>query len=385
MTAIDNAPAHNSRFPGVTFYCKVVFFCYFGFLSTYAPFVPLLLSSAGGNQVEIGLISAFQPFIGIVSMPAFGFFADKLGRHTLLLSVLIILTSLLRLSILLASSLTAVATLVLISEFSGNPVCSIIDSTVLDNLPDPLLYGHQRLWGTIGWGILAPLAGVVMTAASGPAAALWVHAFGNLLVLAAASRFRIARPPAPAVGAAGAAWRAALRDAQTVAFVLGTIVMGQAYGAIGAFLFLRLEQLGGSTLLMGLTLAVNCAVEAPMFHFSAPVIRRLGLVGVLVLCLSLMAVRLAFYGVLETPWPVLVVEGIHGVTFALLWAAGTVKTQRRPSSLPVSTFICLAIAHCLQSLRSSLLFSSFPSYPPSPPPPPPPLHLLILPTKFTHH
>eukprot|EP00291_Cryptomonas_curvata_P018790 CAMPEP_0172167706 /NCGR_PEP_ID=MMETSP1050-20130122/9726_1 /TAXON_ID=233186 /ORGANISM="Cryptomonas curvata, Strain CCAP979/52" /LENGTH=103 /DNA_ID=CAMNT_0012838537 /DNA_START=208 /DNA_END=516 /DNA_ORIENTATION=- len=103
-------------------------------------------------------------------MPAVGFIADKLGRHTLLLTVLIVLTSLLRLSILWASSLTAVATLVLISEFSGNPICSIIDSTVLDALPDPLQYGHQRLWGTIGWGILAPLAGIAMSTAGGPAA-----------------------------------------------------------------------------------------------------------------------------------------------------------------------------------------------------------------------
>jgi hypothetical protein len=47
-----------------------------------------------------------------------------------------------------------------------------------------------------------------------------------------------------------------------VAFVLGSVVMGQAYGAVGAFLFLRLQQLGGSPLLMGLTLAVRSAARA---------------------------------------------------------------------------------------------------------------------------
>jgi hypothetical protein len=45
---------------------------------------------------------------------------------------------------------------------------------------------------------------------------------------------------------------------------------------------------------------------------------------VLELCLALTAGRLAFYGLLTSPWPVLLVEGVHGVTFALLWSAGTV-------------------------------------------------------------
>jgi MFS transporter, PPP family, 3-phenylpropionic acid transporter len=323
-TATSISASDNATFPRLTFHCKVLFFCFYGSLAMYAPFVPLVLSSAGASQVEIGIISACQPFIGMVSMPALGLIADHLGRHTALLAVLIVLTSLIRLSIQCFSSLTTVAAFVLASEFSGNPISSIIDATVLHALPDPLLYGRQRLWGAIGFGCFAPLAGLALSAAHGPAGALWAHAAGNLLVLAALSRFRVARPPPPAPGAARAACRAAARDGQTVAFVLGSVVMGQAYGAVAAFLFLRLQRLGGSPLLMGLTLAVNCAVEAPVFHHAGPAIRRLGLLGVLELCLALMAARLAFYGLLASPWPVLLVEGVHGVTFALLWTAGTV-------------------------------------------------------------
>ena len=251
-------------------------------------------------------------------MPLIGFAADKLNSHKAFLLVLIAVTAFLRFGLLWCSSFIAVVTLILFSDFSGNPVSSIIDSTVLDALPDPLLYGRQRLWGTIGWGCMAPLAGQAITAFGAPTV-LWIHAAGNLLAIAVVSRFRVARP-SPATGSVWSAWRVILGDPQTLCLLLGVVVMGQAYGAIGAFLFLRLQELGGSPLLMGLTLAVNCAVEAPVFHFSGAVIRRLGLIGVLVLCLALMALRLAFYGVLASPWPVLLVEGIHGVTFALLWS-----------------------------------------------------------------
>jgi PPP family 3-phenylpropionic acid transporter len=341
-TPVADFLATEAEFPSIIFLFKALFFGYFGFLATYAPFVPLFLSSAGGSKIEIGLISALQPFIGFISMPAIGYVADKIRRHTVLLSFLIIVTSVLRLGILLCSSLLAVATLILSAEFTGNPICSIIDSTVLDSLPDPLLYGQQRLWGTVGWGCLATLAGLAITDTGGPAAALWIHAIGNITVLVIVSRLHVVRPP-PAQGSAVAACFTLLRDGQTMAFVLGTVIMGQAYGAIGAFLFLRLQEMGGSPLLMGLTLAVNCAVEAPVFHFSGAVIRRLGLIGVLVLCLSLMSLRLAFYGVLESPWPVLLIEGIHGITFALLWSTGTVPAPAgKPPRLNKDVFLLCA-------------------------------------------
>ena len=97
------------------------------------------------------------------------------------------------------------------------------------------------------------------------------------MTLAVVSQFRIAQPHTPAPSGARSAWGVLLQDRLTVALIAGTLVMGQAYGAIGTFLFLRLQELRGSPLLMGLTLAANCAVEAPMFHFSGAVIRRLDL------------------------------------------------------------------------------------------------------------
>jgi PPP family 3-phenylpropionic acid transporter len=302
--------------------CKLLFFTYFGFAASFLPFVPLFLKAAGGNNFEMGIVSSARPFIGLISMPLLGYAADKLNRHKAFLLVLVVITSLLRIGFLWGSSFLAIATLLLISDISGKPIASIIDSTVLDALPDPLLYGRQRLWGTIAWGCMAPLAGQAISA-FGTAVAVWINISGNLLVLFVVSRFRVS-PPLPSAGSVWDAWRVILRDPQTLCLLFVVIVMGQAYGAIGVFLFLRLQELGGSPLLMGLTLAVNCAVEAPVFHFSGAVIRRLELIGVLVLCLSLMAMRLAFYGVLESPWPVLFVEGIHGITFALLWSAGTV-------------------------------------------------------------
>ena len=353
MMPDDAASSLNELNYGVLLLCKLLFLCHYASAAAYSPFIPLFLTSIGGTEAQIGYISAVRPFLGFISMPLVGLAADIIGNHKIVLLLLIGLTGLVRLGLIWCSTLTAAVVLILSTDFFGMPVHPIIDSTVLDTLSDPLQYGRQRLWGTIGYGIMAPIAGQAI-AAGGLHAALWIHVVGTLITIIVVSRFRVVRPAA-STHSFWSAWRAAVRDAQTICLVFGTVVMGQAYGAIGAFLFLRLQELGGSPLLMGLTLAVNCAVEAPVFHFSAAVIRRLGLVGVLVLCLSLMAVRLAFYGALESPWPVLLVEGIHGITFALLWAAGTVLSAHPslslsfslpPPSLPTFCCCCLLAAAC---------------------------------------
>jgi hypothetical protein len=47
--------------------------------------------------------------------------------------------------------------------------------------------------------------------------------------------------------------------------------MGFGIGVIGEFLFLFLQELGGSETLMGLTLTFTCLAEVPVFHYQVGV------------------------------------------------------------------------------------------------------------------
>jgi hypothetical protein len=51
-------------------------------------------------------------------------------------------------------------------------------------------------------------------------------------------------------------------------FIGQATTMGFGIGVIGEFLFLFLADLGGSELLMGLTLTFTCLAEVPVFHFQ---------------------------------------------------------------------------------------------------------------------
>ena len=62
--------------------------------------------------------------------------------------------------------------------------------------------------------------------------------------------------------------------------------------------------------------------------FSGTIMRKIGVDGSLHLCTAAFVLRLMMYtfvGSWPTPWIVLPVELLHGLTFGLAWAAGTHK------------------------------------------------------------
>lgn len=116
------------------------------------------------------------------------------------------------------------------------------------------------------------------------------------------------------------------KDPQICLFLAMAAVFGFGFGTIESFLFVFLQQLGGSQLLMGLTLTVTCIAEVPVFEVQGWLMRRLGPVPLLDVVALCYVVRMAAYATLphwSSPWAVLGVEALHGVTFGLGWGVGT--------------------------------------------------------------
>jgi hypothetical protein len=95
-------------------------------------------------------------------------------------------------------------------------------------------------------------------------------------------------------------------------------------------------------------LQVSITTEVPAFTLQGAVLQRVSPEALLNLVLSATALRLTLYGLLPlagTPWAVLPVELLHGVTFGLGWGAATASCTR------------LAPAHLSATMQVSLLGS----------------------------
>lgn len=125
---------------------------------------------------------------------------------------------------------------------------------------------------------------------------------------------------------------------------------GFGIGVIGEFLFLFLQELGGSEALMGLTLTFTCLAEVPMFQLQGELLQRISVAAALHLVLATYVLRLGLYACLPhlpgCPWVVLPIELLHGITFGLGWGAGTVNSRRvAPPALAATMQVRAAARH----------------------------------------
>ncbi|GAB4819710.1 hypothetical protein N2152v2_006756 [Parachlorella kessleri] len=138
-----------------------------------------------------------------------------------------------------------------------------------------------------------------------------------------------------------------LRNPHTAAFFFLTLLCGVGYGGLG-YLALYLRQQGASGILMGLCQTVNCTGEVAAFLSSSWWLPRLGIDNAFNLVMLGFVVRLGAYVLLPlfpTLWLVLMVEILQGLTFGVLYCAGTINCKRIAAphlrSTTQSLFFCL--------------------------------------------
>ncbi|KAG0431669.1 hypothetical protein HPB47_021568 [Ixodes persulcatus] len=142
-------------------------------------------------------------------------------------------------------------------------------------------YGKQRLWGTIGWGGLAPVVGYLnQMATAGSSYTDYRPGFYMLAALAVMdviglSFLEVPRSPLS---------KQLLKDVgkvfvnvRTVFFTIAVFNMGFLMGFIWTYALWYMEELGGSPQLLGANLAVQCfGGEVPILFFSGWIIRKIG-------------------------------------------------------------------------------------------------------------
>jgi len=74
--------------------------------------------------------------------------------------------------------------------------------------------------------------------------------------------------------------------------------------------------------LIGSTIAVMCLFEVPVFLYFKHIVAKLSLTATLTGCYFIFAIRCVLYAFLpaDQPYLVLLIEPLHGITFALMWS-----------------------------------------------------------------
>jgi MFS transporter, PPP family, 3-phenylpropionic acid transporter len=295
-------------------------FLLFAGLAFVAPFFVLYYQSLGFTGAQIGLLTGITPLITLVSVPLWTGLADTTRRHRLIMSLALFGGAITIFSIPFFTTFVPVVLIAILFNAFFSPVGSFSDSAAMFMLADRKeMYGRIRLGGTIGFGIAATLAGLLVQN-YGLRLAFWGCAV--LLFLGLIVSQKLVYSPLKHVETAAGSIRPLLKNFRWLLFLVVAFAGGLNFVATTSFFFPYMQELGSNESTMGLALTVGTLAEIPVFFFGNTLLRRLKPVGLLTIAMALTGVRLLLFAVASTPEHVLLIQLMSGLTFPAMWLAG---------------------------------------------------------------
>ncbi|GIY75122.1 major facilitator superfamily domain-containing protein 6-A [Caerostris darwini] len=207
---------------------------------------------------------------------------------------------------------------------------SITDAACGNTLGEEMeLYGRQRMFGTIGWGIFSLVAGSLNHVFSKSAdtinyspgfyMSVIFYSLDIIVILNLQLKFaRISRRNIfKDVG-----WL--LLKPKIFLFILQVTSIGLIRGVFNTYLLWYLESLGANPLLLGSVASVQSFLgEVPFLFFSGWIIKKMGHLNVFAMSFAAHGLRFFAYSFLVNPWWGLAVEVLQGPSFGSFYAAVT--------------------------------------------------------------
>ncbi len=299
---------------------SIYYFLYFGAVAFLFPFLALFYKAHGLTGSQMGVLAAVSPLIAFFGASLWNGFADATRRHKLvaILANLGVLT----IAFIFPSLATFAAMLVMICLYSffNSPTGSLVDSAVMALLGDrKARYGRIRLWGTVGYGVIAPLASI-MIGRYGVKWAFW----GYALIMAVGLLVLVALPFRQSHSSTSffSGMRQLFANRAWVLFLVMVFIAGAGMATYNSYFLVYMQSLGSSSALMGLALTIATASEIPAMFFSDRILRRFGARGMLIIAMATIGLRLLAYSATSATWLILLIQVVHGLTFAAVYTAG---------------------------------------------------------------
>lgn len=354
------------------------------------PYLPVYYHSLGHGGQIIGLLGAVKPFTTFLVAPVWGLIADLLHQPFMILNVTFLVSAAGQVLVAFRSEALYIMFMVFITALFNAPVKSLLDSMVMEQLHETSSYGRLRLWGQMGFGLGSSMTGWLLTRyqdkpwpestsftaafeerlehypvlvqqAAAYADKCWQSLSGYKLLfltyvalsiptfLGIQAFKRMSHTPVQPIATKNTKATAAsksnnkaqtkkpstfqglallVHNADALLFFFLVFVVGVSSGTIENFAYVRIREVGGTGKEMGLSRLVSSVAGAPMFWFSGPLARNLGVDRVLVLTLCSYVTRFAIYALMQRAYQGLPAEALRGVTFAAFWSSATIYAHK---------------------------------------------------------
>ena len=308
------------------------YFLYFAAFASLLPYFVLFYQGLGFNGTQIGLLTGVPPLITLFGAPFLSGVADSTRRHRLIMGLGIAVAIGVMLIMPTLSAFVIIFILIITFNIFMSPVSSLADSATLSMLGEErAMYGRIRMGGTIGWGLVAPIAGTVVEN-YGLRLAFLVFCgimFVNFFV---SQKFSFGNVEGHETSNSGI--RTLLANRHWIFFLFLAFLGGLGIFSVASYLFPYMAVLGASESQMGIALMIATLTELPVFFFGHRLVRWFGAYRLFIIALVLIGVRSLLYATVNSAFQVFFVQAFSGMIFPVMWLAGvSYADENAPAAL----------------------------------------------------
>lgn len=219
--------------------------------------------------------------------------------------------------------------IIIVGEFLESPTYALSDASLLKRLGDDReYYGRIRMWGSLGWAVASAMVGLLINYSTFKLCQVvqnnYIIAFYVFVGFVAAAFanslwFRFSYDDEKKFEDIGKV-APMLLSLRHTSFLLATLYTGFCYGILVHFVNWYIDDIGGSSAIMGAAGAAREISALIMFAMSATTLQALGNVNSMVLCLLVYIICFICYSILDDPWVAVALEVLDGGTYGLVWS-----------------------------------------------------------------
>jgi len=311
---------------GTAFRIRSGYFWFYAAVGAFTPYISLYYRDLGMTGFQLGILMALPALWTALTGPVWGAVADSLAIHRLLLRSVFLVAAAVALVSTRPTHFVTLLILMSILAASLVPVTPLMDSYAVSEAERRgVSYGSLRVLGSIGYTVMVLVMGGVLGDRVSSRFLIW---YAACLLIAWVSVFglpRLAeRQPRPLLDGL----QAVRRSKPFLLLILVAYLLASGYAVIGSFLSIHMQELGGSTSIIGAAFAVSAVSEFPVLFFSGWILTRMGARQVLLISICVYIVRFAVLSFAPNAGWIIVAQLFHGMSFGAFLIASVTLAHR---------------------------------------------------------
>jgi len=351
---------------------RLFYFLYYGGIGVSIPYLAPYLRGLGFSGAEIGTVQGIGLLVSGPAALIWATWADRRGSHGRALRLASVVAAAAMFALPLARTPAQVGLVLLVQGVSAPALVPLVDSITVDWLQREgrSSYARTRLFGSVGFVLLAQGAGLVLSLRgdrSADCAVPWLLALCALGYAAAAHAVRAdlssadgaAHPPR------GEAVRRLFRDRGFLALLLMGTFHWVACAPFHLFFGVLVRDRGLSSGITGASMALAVSAEVGVLLAFPWLEKRVSLRALFSVAFAGTGLRWVLVWRVESAAVLVGVQALHGLTFGLFWAslikalAAKVPTPLRSTGQAIVSATVFGIGNALGFRLAGLGYDHF--------------------------